>query len=124
MSILGMGPLEILVILVIAFIILGPDRMIEAARFLGRMVGEGRKLASEMPRVVVEDDDIKVVNAGETISVVGDTDRKSPKTPREDSPNEDPASAEDDGPVAFTPAPETASRNSDTNQSPERDKTP
>ena len=72
MSILGMGPLEILVILVIAFIILGPDRMVEAARFLGRMVGEGRRLASDMPRVVVEDDDIKVVNAGETISVMGD----------------------------------------------------
>lgn len=122
MSILGMGPLEILVVALIAFIVLGPDRMVDAARFLGRMVGEGRRLASEMPRVVVEDDDIKVVNAGETISVMGDTDRRPSQTPSDDSPKE--KRAEDDGPVAFTPASEPASQNSDTDQSPERGSTP
>ncbi len=122
MSILGMGPLEIVVILVIAFIILGPERMVDAARFLGRMVGEGRKLASEMPRVVVEDDDIKVVNAGETISMTRGADRKSAETASDDLQSE--GRAEDDGPVAFTPASEAVSRNPDTDQSPERGKTP
>lgn len=122
MSILGMGPLEILVVALIAFIVLGPDRMVDAARFLGRMVGEGRRLASEMPRVVVEDDDIKVVNAGETISVMGDTDRRPTETPGDDSRTED--EPEVDGPVAFTPSSGTASRNSDADQSPERDNTP
>ena len=122
MSILGMGPLEILVILVIAFIILGPDRMIEAARYLGRLVGEGRRLASDMPRVVVEDDDIKVVNAGETISVMGDAGRRPAETPADDSQTKE--RAEDDGPVAFTPAPESVPTDAEDSPSPERDKTP
>ena len=122
MSILGMGPLEILVVALIAFIVLGPDRMMEAARFLGRMVGEGRRLASEMPRVVLEDDDIKVVNAGETISVMGDTDRRRPETPGDDSRTG--GKSEADGPVSFTPASEPAPPNSDADQPPERGNAP
>ena len=102
MSFLGMGPLEIIVVLVIAFILLGPDRMVDSARFLGRLVGEGRKLASEMPRVVMEDDDIKVVNAGETISMTRGTDRKpASQTDSDDSQTQE--RAEEDGPVPFAP---------------------
>lgn len=122
MSILGMGPLEILVVALIAFIVLGPDRMMEAARFLGRMVGEGRRLASEMPRVVMEDADIKVVNAGETISVMGDTNLRSSETPSDDS--RIPDKSEVEGPVAFTPTSEAGSQNSDVDQSPERGNAP
>lgn len=122
MSFLGMGPLEIVIILLIAFIVLGPERMMDAARFLGRMVGEGRKLASEMPRVVVEDDDIKVVNAGETISMTRGVERKTAETVSDDSQAE--ARTEDDGPVAFTPASDAASQDSGSNQSPERGQTP
>ena len=120
MSFLGMGPLEIVIILVIAFIVLGPERMIDAARFLGRMVGEGRKLASEMPRVVVEDDDIKVVNAGETISMTRGADAKPDATAADDTQAEN--RTEDDGPVAFASASETVPPNPDTHQSqsPER----
>ena len=122
MSILGMGPLEILVVALIAFIVLGPDRMVDAARFLGRMVGEGRRLASEMPRVVVEDDDIKVVNAGETISMTRGVDRRPDEAAGGGPQTED--KSEVDGPISFTPASEAASQNSDTDQSPERDNTP
>ena len=122
MSFLGMGPLEIVIILLIAFIVLGPERMMEAARYLGRLVGEGRKLASEMPRVVVEDDDIKVVNAGETISMTRGVDRKPDETVSDGSRTEDKAEA--DGPVAFTPASSAASRDSDSDQTPERGQTP
>lgn len=122
MSVLGMGPLEIVVVALIAFIVLGPDRMVDAARFLGRMVGEGRRLASEMPRVVVEDDDIKVVNAGETISMTRGAERKPAETVDDDPQSE--YRTEGDGPVAFTPASEAAPQDSDTDQSPERVKTP
>ena len=115
MSFLGMGPLEIVIILLIAFIVLGPERMMEAARYLGRLVGEGRKLASEMPRVVVEDDDIKVVNAGETISMTRGVERKPTETAGDDSRTEDKPEA--DGPVAFTPASDAASKDSDSDQS-------
>ena len=48
MSFLGMGTMEILLILVLAFIFLGPERMLDAARMLGKLVREGRKLASEL----------------------------------------------------------------------------
>ena len=62
MNVLGIGSLEILLILIVAFVFLGPERLIDVARFLGNAVKEGRKLASEMPRIVVEDDEIKVVD--------------------------------------------------------------
>ena len=42
---LGMGSLEILVILLIGFIVLGPQKMIDAARFLGDLVGQLRGVA-------------------------------------------------------------------------------
>ncbi len=122
MSILGMGPMEILVVLLIAFIVLGPDRMTDAARFLGRMVGEGRKLASEMPRIVMEDDDIKVVNAGETISLTRDVGRRAVETDSEESQSTD--QAEDDGPVAFASPSESVTRSAEAGQSSEREKTP
>ena len=47
MSILGMGPLEVLVILLLAFIFLGPSRMVHAARVLGKASQELRRMASE-----------------------------------------------------------------------------
>ena len=115
-----MGFLEILIILIIAFIFLGPERMVDAARMLGKLVREARNIASEVPRVVVEDDDIKIVSGGETTSLTGQPAPGAAKP----SPTSDPARAEseadgessddgDDGgsPVAFSrqSAPETKS---------------
>ena len=122
MSILGMGPLEILVVALIAFIVLGPDRMLEAARFLGRMVGEGRRLASEMPRVVMEDDDIKVVSGGESISMTRDVGQRPSETASNQS--QPPESPEEDGPVAFTPSSEAVPHSAEASQSSEGDKKP
>ena len=50
-----MGTLEILVILLLAFIFLGPERMVEAAHRLGKALGEFRKLTSEMQVVIQEE---------------------------------------------------------------------
>ncbi len=97
MNILGMGPLEILVIALIAFIFLGPERMSDAARLLGKAIREGRNIASSIPRVVVEDDDIKVVERGRSTSLIND----KPSQPSEPEP--EPQGAEDaDGPVPFS----------------------
>ena len=120
MSILGMGPLEILTILMIAFILLGPDRMVDAARFMGKMVGEGRRLASEMPRVVVEDDDIKVVSGDETISMTRDAGRRPDESAKSDS-EEVRDRREDDGPVAFSPDSSRTQPDSDPPKSSESD---
>ena len=128
MNFLGMGFLEILIILIIAFIFLGPERMIDAARMLGKLVREARNIASEVPRVVVDDDDIKIVSGGETTSLTGQpAPTTSAKPPAANAPAraEPDASAEsaddgdDDGgaPVSFArgsapPAPETHSAES------------
>ena len=46
MSFLGMGTLEILIILLVAFIFLGPERMVDVARTLGKWTGELRRMGS------------------------------------------------------------------------------
>ena len=61
MNLLGMGPLEIVAILLVAFIFLGPGRMAEAARLLGKMVGDLRRMSAELPKMVLEEEDAPVV---------------------------------------------------------------
>ena len=46
MNILGMGFLELLVVFFIAFIVLGPERMMEMSRKAGRLVGDLRRMNS------------------------------------------------------------------------------
>lgn len=94
MSFLGMGPMEIMLILLLAFIFLGPERMVDAAKAVGRLVREGRKLASELPQVVLEEDDIKIVNS---------PGNSRPPQPTEDAGEKTPT--EEDGPVAHKPSP-------------------
>ena len=48
---MGMGGMEILVILLVAFILLGPAKMIEASRSLGKLVGKMRRMADQIPHV-------------------------------------------------------------------------
>ena len=57
MSILGIGTLEILVILLIAFIVLGPERMVDAGKLLGKAVREARRLTDELPRISLEENE-------------------------------------------------------------------
>ena len=47
----GLGGMEILVILLVAFILLGPAKMIEASRSLGKLVGQMRRMADQIPHV-------------------------------------------------------------------------
>ena len=56
MNIFGMGPLEILVIALIAFILLGPQRMVDAARLLGKTTKEVRRLTDELPKIVLDEE--------------------------------------------------------------------
>ena len=54
MNVFGVGPLELLVVLVIAFLVLGPDRMSSTARSLGKIVRDLRQQASGLPRSLDE----------------------------------------------------------------------
>ena len=100
MNILGMGPLEILVIALIAFIFLGPERMTDAARLVGKAIREGRNIASDIPRVVVEGDDIKVVERGKSTSLINDQPSQSTSKSTDDKTEGD--GVERDGPVPFS----------------------
>lgn len=60
MSFLGMGTMEILIILLVAFIFLGPERMVDAAKVLGKWTGELCRMGST---VQAEMDDLTNVNA-------------------------------------------------------------
>ncbi len=58
MNFLGMGPMEIFIVLLVAFIFLGPERMAEAARMLGKATRELSRMAAELPRLDLEQDDL------------------------------------------------------------------
>ena len=51
-----MGALEILVIALVAFILLGPQKMIDAARLLGKATKEVRRMTDELPKIVLDEE--------------------------------------------------------------------
>ena len=91
MSFLGMGPFEIIIVLLVAFIFLGPERMAEAARTLGKWTGEIRRMGAgaraEMDDLIAED----APRQTERRSAAADANHAEPATSAEP----------DDGPVAF-----------------------
>ncbi len=52
MNFMGMGPMELGVILLIAFLVLGPGKSIDAARNTGRILRELRKSFSDLASAV------------------------------------------------------------------------
>lgn len=58
MNVFGIGTLELVVILLVAFIALGPGKTIEVARTIGRMTREARRTFTDiMDAASVSDDD-------------------------------------------------------------------
>ena len=51
---LGMGSMEILVILLISFLLLGPQKMISGARILGDLISEAKRFAEKIPHIDVD----------------------------------------------------------------------
>jgi TatA/E family protein of Tat protein translocase len=51
MNILGVGPAELLVILIIALLVFGPTRLPQVARDLGKAIGKWRKALDEIQSV-------------------------------------------------------------------------
>ena len=108
MNFLGMGTPEILVVLLLAFLLLGPERMINAAKMLGKYAGEMRRMASEIPDITLEGDEPGI---GERPIVHRGGGPNPSVRPRTDASAEAEKSAddgdgpapEDDGPVAFRP---------------------
>lgn len=55
---MGMGTLEVIVILLVAFVFLGPRKMIDGARFLGKLVLQVRQMADEIPNINLDEDKV------------------------------------------------------------------
>ena len=104
MSFLGMGTMEIIIILLVAFIFLGPERMVDAARTLGKWTGELRRMGST---VQAEMDDLVNVDSplatrrsrAETTSDSGAATRPLDQDHPADAPNS--AMPGVDSPVGF-----------------------
>ncbi len=47
MNFLNVGPFELMMIMVIAILVVGPQRMVEIVRTVGRMAGQLRRLSNE-----------------------------------------------------------------------------
>ena len=56
MNFLGIGSIELLIVALVAFIFLGPARMVEAARSLGKVVREVRRTTSDLPSLLSLDE--------------------------------------------------------------------
>lgn len=52
MNLFGVGPMELLIILVLAFLVLGPAKMGSMARKLGGVLKDARKMAEGLPRTL------------------------------------------------------------------------
>ncbi len=51
---LGMGSMEILVILLVSFLLLGPQKMISGARMMGDLLAEAKRFAQQIPHIDVD----------------------------------------------------------------------
>ena len=87
-----MGPLEILVIALIAFILLGPQRMVDAARLMGKATKEVRRMTDELPKIVLDEEQDQPSKAAST--------RRDQETSEESGESKEVEGAAD-GPVAF-----------------------
>ncbi|MDE2801251.1 MAG: hypothetical protein OXK21_00025 [Chloroflexota bacterium] len=52
MNVMGVGPMELFVVLLVAFLVLGPERMVTSARDVAKVVAELRQTFSSIPRTL------------------------------------------------------------------------
>ena len=57
MDFLGIGSLEVLAILLVAFLVLGPSRMAEVARSLGNFIRDVRRTTGEIPAMLAMEEE-------------------------------------------------------------------
>ena len=104
MTFVGMGPLEILVVLLVGFIVLGPDRMLTAARTLGKVTGELRRLADGLPQISLDEEPVErpiVHRRGGPRPYAGAAETAAEPAAEESAEPENEPKPESGGPVAF-----------------------
>ncbi len=106
MNFLGMGTMEVLVVLLVAFIFLGPARMIDTGKSLGRAIRQLRRMSADLSESWLDEEDFSLTERPKVHRQGG---RGAPSEPSQSQPStagED--AAEPDGPVAFRQSPSRA----------------
>ncbi|WP_022667236.1 twin-arginine translocase TatA/TatE family subunit [Desulfospira joergensenii] len=86
----GLGMPEILLILAIALIVIGPKRLPELAKTLGRAMGEFKRSAQDLKRSIDLESTVQDVPApSEDLKTVIKEAKEDPKTEVEEEPAED-----------------------------------
>ncbi len=62
MNLMGVGPMELFVVLLVAFLVLGPERMVTSARDVAKVVADLRETFASIPRTL--DDLLEEPEAG------------------------------------------------------------
>jgi len=121
MNIGGMGTLELIIVFLIAFIFLGPQRMSEAAKFLGKLVRDVRRMTADIPELILEDDGKRVDTR--LVRRLGGPESALTKRPiGSDKPAQgDQQPPDQDAPVAFKPGSEPTPEDDD-ESTPARDR--
>lgn len=52
MDFFGIGPMEMILVLLVALVFMGPARMMETARSLGKMLRQVRKATQDIPQLL------------------------------------------------------------------------
>ncbi len=112
MTFVGMGPLEILVVLLVAFIVMGPDRMLSAARTIGKVTGELRRLADGLPQISLDEEPVERPIVHKRGGPAAPTDAARPENESDDSAGDEPEPGSD-GPVGFKASSQAASEGPD-----------
>lgn len=117
MNFLGMGLLEILVVLFIAFVVLGPERMVEASRKAGRMMADLRRMNSGLRETLTMDEPAERPSPGprgaggpETPPQDAPVDFRAWRARRMSAATEDGETTGADGPGETDPGPEGQGR--------------
>ena len=55
MEFMGVGPTELLVVMVLALLVLGPQRLTQFARSAGRLVRQMREMGGEFSRALMDE---------------------------------------------------------------------
>jgi len=99
----GMGTLEVLFVLLIAFIFLGPQRMSDAAKTLGKFVRQLRQMTADLPDLVLDEDDKSTRPPASSRRNRRATPQKNPTEDKGPEEKQEVETAVQDSPVASKP---------------------
>ncbi len=102
MNFLGMGSMEVLVVLLVAFIFLGPARMIDTGKSLGRAIRQLRRMSADLSESWLDEEDFSLTERPKVHRRGGRGASSNASESQRTTGEQD--AAESGGPVAYRPA--------------------